>query len=99
MKNPDMILYRAAIGQIMADAGITRSTIQEMVREVIQEKVNKQFQYIASEEIRKYGFKSTIDRELTDAVRAAIRQELRNVSIGVTITDWREKDGERSASL
>lgn len=94
MKNPDMILYRAAIGQILAEAGITRSTLQEMVREIIQEKVQKQFQYIASEEIRKYGFKSVIDRELSDAIRTVIRQELRNISISVTTIDRRAEDGE-----
>ena len=87
----EKILYRAAIGQIMADAGITRSTIQEMVREAIHEKVEKQFQYIASEEIRKYGFKSTIDRELSDAIRAVIRQELRNVNISVAVSDRRSE--------
>lgn len=90
----EKILYRAAIGQIMADAGITRSTIQEMVRKVIKEKVEKQFQYIASEEIQKYSFKSTIERELSDAIRAAIRQELRNINISVTVTDRREEDGK-----
>lgn len=89
----EKILYRAAIGQIMADAGITRSTIQEMVRKVIKEKVEKQFQYIASEEIRKYSFKSTIERELSDSIRAVIRQELRNINISVTVTDRREEDG------
>lgn len=88
----EKILYRAAIGQILAEAGITRSTIQEMVREVIAEKVTKQFAYIAAEEIRKYGFKSTVEKELTDAIRAGIRQELRNIGISVTVTDYREKD-------
>lgn len=91
MKNPDMILYRAAIGQIMADAGITRSTIQEMVREAINEKVEKQFQHIASEEIRKYSFRSNISNELTNAVRACIQQELKNVHITVSITDGKNQ--------
>lgn len=92
MKNPDLILYRAAIGQILAEAGITRSTIQEMVREAIQEKVEKQFRYIAGEEIKKYGFRGTVNKELTDAIRTAVRNELRNVSISVTITDFRENE-------
>lgn len=91
----EKVLFRAAIGQIMADAGITRSTIQGMVREIIQEKVEKQFQYVAAEEIRKYGFRSTIDRELSNSIRSVIRQELNNIGISVTVTDYREtNDGK-----
>lgn len=94
MKNPDLIMYRAAIGQILADAGITRSTIQEMVRETIREKVEKQFRHIAEEEIRKYGFRGTVSQQITDAVRTAVRNELKNVNISVTITDERAEDGK-----
>lgn len=85
MKNPELILYRAAIGQIMADAGITRTTIQEMVREAIKEKVEKQFEYIAAEEVRKYSFRATINNVMTDLVREAVKKELANVYISVKV--------------
>lgn len=94
MKNPDMVLYRAAIGQILADAGITRSTIQEMVREVIQEKVEKQFRNVAQEEMNKYNFKSNVERQFTDALRYAVRQELSNMLVSISVTDRRTEDGK-----
>lgn len=85
MKNPELILYRAALGQIMADAGITRSTIQEMVREIIREKVDKQFAYIAAEEVRKYAFKNRVYDEMQNAIRSAVRKELDNVKINIKV--------------
>lgn len=85
MEIPEKILYRAAIGQILADAGITRSTIQEMVREIIQEKVEKQFAYVAAEEIHKYNFQSTIKKEMEEIARKAVRQHLANVFVKVNV--------------
>lgn len=57
MKNPELMMYRAAIGQILADAGINRTTIQEMVRETIKEKVEKHLGSV---------FKQTLREETSD---------------------------------
>lgn len=83
MGTPELTLYRAAIGQILADAGINRSTIQEMVRQMIAEKVDKQFQYIAAHEVSKYSFKNKVNDIFTDAIRSTVRSELKNVNISV----------------
>ncbi len=83
MGTPDLTLYRAAIGQILADAGINRSTIQEMVRQMIAEKVDKQFQYIAAHEVNTYSFKNKINDIFTAAIRSAVRDELKNINISI----------------
>ena len=85
MKEPELTLYRAAIGQILADAGITRSTIHDMVREMIRQKVEKQFEYVAREEINSYKFKNKVQNELEEAIRKVIRSEMSKVKINVTV--------------
>ena len=42
MKDQELMGYRIAIGQILADAGINRETIKEMVQASIDAKVEKQ---------------------------------------------------------
>ena len=98
MGDPNLALYRAAIGQIMADAGITRSTIQEMVKQMIAEKVEKQFQYIAAHEVNTYSFRNMISNIYSDEIRKSLKDELRNISITV-VTENKTPDKKSNEEI
>lgn len=72
MKNPELMMYRAAIGQILADSGINRETIKDMVRKSIDEKVDRQVPSIVQNKVA--NIQNTI--EFRNTLKAAIRDEV-----------------------
>ena len=72
MKNPELMMYRAAIGQILADSGINRETIKDMVRKSIDEKVDRQVPSIVQNKVA--NIQNTI--EFRKTLKAAIRDEV-----------------------
>lgn len=92
MKNPEMMMYRVAIGQILADAGINRTTIQEMVKESINEKIDREFPRAiekALASISTYEFRTI----LRDEIQKTVKEELRNIKISVQVIDARKDEG------
>lgn len=86
MKNPELDYYRAAIGQILADAGINRSTIREMVREVIKEKVEKELTVVLRNTVESCTSHYALKRAAEEAIGDIVKQELRKVSVEVNVS-------------
>lgn len=86
---------RKAISQMLADNGVNRETIKDLVLEVINEKVDKSTSsFSVTKEVDsaiKQGLKSII----TDVVREEIRRRINgwftNVSVMVKLEDPHEK--------
>ena len=72
MSNPELMMYRMAIGQILADAGINRETIREMVRSSIDEKVEKQMSTVLQQKLSNTRY----DTEIRDAMKLAVRHNV-----------------------
>lgn len=81
MKDPELMMYRVAIGQILADAGINRETIKEMLRGSIDEKVNKQIANAVQAKISALRYDSEIRDAMRDAVRYNVEKAVRKLDI------------------
>lgn len=86
MKNPELDYYRAAIGQILADAGINRSTIREMVKEIIKEKVDKELAVILRNTVECCTSHYTIKKAVEEAVHDIVKKEVGKVAIEVNVS-------------
>lgn len=82
MKDPELMMYRVAIGQILADAGINRETIKDMVRESIDKKVEKQIPHIIENKIA--HIQNTI--EYRSALRDSMRCEAEKAIARLNVT-------------
>lgn len=81
MKDPELMMYRVAIGQILADAGINRETIKDMLRESIDEKVNKQIGNIVQAKIGAFRCDNEVREALRDAVRFNVERAVRKLDV------------------
>lgn len=93
MGNIERIMLRDAISQMLADNGINRETLVEMVKENIGEKVEKamakalhdcrvNYDSIVREQVSK-----TIRTEVRECVRETVREALRNTMVTVITKD------------
>lgn len=93
MGNIERIMLRDAISQMLADNGINRETLVEMVKENIGEKVEKatakvlhdcqvNYDSIVREEVNR-----TIRMEVRECVRETVREALRNTMVSVITKD------------
>ena len=87
MKDPELMMYRVAIGQILADAGINRETIKDMVQKSIDEKVERQLGAVIQREIASYDFRSEVRTGLKEAIRANVAEMARWIRITATIDE------------
>lgn len=81
MKDPELMMYRVAIGQILADAGINRETIKDMVRQSIDEKVEKQIKNIVQAKIASLRYDNEVREALRDAVRYNVERAVRKLDV------------------
>lgn len=81
MKDPELMMYRVAIGQILADAGINRETIKDMVRQSIDEKVDKQIANVVQAKIGALRYDQDIRSSLRDAVRDNVQSAVRGLEV------------------
>ena len=83
----EQIELRKLLSQMLADNGVNRETIVPMVRDVIQEKMDKAAKRIAEETNLDDMVRHIIEREIADAVRGAVRAKVNSCfsSIGVSI--------------
>lgn len=94
MKNPELMMYRVAIGQILADAGINRTTIMEMVNAAIDERVEKYLLHALQGKLTSATNSFQLESAMRKALETTIRNELKNIKIEVTVADKRvKKDG------
>lgn len=85
MKNPELMMYRVAIGQILADAGINRETIKEMVRESVDEKVERQVPSVIENKMAHFQNSYEYRNALRDAVRAEAEKAVKNLDIFINV--------------
>ena len=92
------IEIRKILTQMLADAGINRTTIQDMVREVIDEKVEKAVYNVSNqtniEERIKRRWDSYVDREIDQTARRVIREKVNGCFDHISVTvnlDGRQK--------
>lgn len=81
MDNPQLMMYRVAIGQILADAGINRETIKDMVRQTIDEKVDKQLGAIVQQKVASLRHSDEVRAALRDAVRFNVEKAVGRLSV------------------
>lgn len=83
----EQIELRKLLAQMLADNGVNRETIVPMVKDVIQEKMDKAAKRIAEETNLDDMVRHIIEREIADAVRSAVRSKVNSCfsSIGVSI--------------
>ena len=85
----EQIELRKLLSQMLADNGVNRETIVPMVRDVIQEKMDKAAKRIAEETNLDDMVRRIIEREIADAVHSEVRAKVKscfssiNVSIGM----------------
>lgn len=85
MKNPELMMYRAAIGQILADAGINRETIKDMVQATIDEKVSRQTPPIIERNIANMANKNEFRTAVRDATRSEIERAVGKLDIAINL--------------
>jgi len=86
MKNIEKIMTRDAIAQLLADNGINRETIVDMVRESIDEKVEKAISRVLHDKNVDFDrlVSKSIKQEMQDDICAAVRRALGRVSISIS---------------
>ena len=82
---------RLQISQLLADANINQSTLREMVREEIANKTDRAIQQVAYPIVRDIA-SNTIRSSSTSMMYNAIKEELKNRIIKVTLSDDVEID-------
>lgn len=85
MKDPELMGYRIAIGQILADAGINRETIKEMVQESIDAKVEKQMGTVIERKFSGVSFNKAIEDNLKTSLRDLVRDSVRDIRVKTVI--------------
>lgn len=85
MKDPELMGYRIAIGQILADAGINRETIKEMVQESIDAKVEKQMGTVMERKFSGVSFNKVIEDNLKTSLRDLVRDSVRDIRVKTVI--------------
>lgn len=83
MKDPELMMYRVAIGQILADAGINRETIKEMLSATIDEKVEKQLGNVVAEKCRTLNYKPEFRSALQEVVKDQVHREMSGVRVHI----------------
>lgn len=81
MSNPELMMYRMAIGQILADAGINRETIKDMVRQSIDEKVDRQLGTVVQQKIANLRYDNEVRTALRDAVRFNVEKAVSKMTV------------------
>ena len=75
---------------MLADAGINRETIKDLVREVIEEKVEKALPVVTSQmnldEAIKRKWDRYVNSELDNAARSAIRAKVNGLFNNISVT-------------
>jgi len=86
MKNIEKIMTRDAIAQLLADNGINRETIVQMVRDSIDEKVEKAVRVVLHDRGTNvdYLVEKEIKKSLTDTIDLAVRRSLRSTFISIS---------------
>lgn len=85
MKDPELMGYRIAIGQILADAGINRETIKEMVQASIDAKVEKQLGSVMERKISSFSFNKAIEDNLKTSLRDLVRDSVQDIRVKTVI--------------
>ena len=86
MKNIEKIMTRDAIAQLLADNGINRETIVQMVRDSIDEKVEKAVRVVLHDRGTNvdYLVENEIKRSLSDTIGQAVRRSLSSTFISIS---------------
>lgn len=82
----EQIELRKLLSQMLADNGINRETIVPMVRDVIQEKMDKTAKQIAEETNLDNMVRHIIEREIADAVRSEVRAKVKNCFSSISVS-------------
>ena len=82
----EQIELRKLLSQMLADNGINRETIVPMVRDVIQEKMDKTAKQIAEETNLDDMVRHIIEREIADAVRSEVRAKVQNCFSSISVS-------------
>jgi hypothetical protein len=82
----EQIELRKLLSQMLADNGINRETIVPMVRDVIQEKMDKTAKQIAEETNLDDMVRHIIEREIADAVRSEVRAKVKNCFSSISVS-------------
>jgi hypothetical protein len=82
----EQIELRKLLSQMLADNGINRETIVPMVRDVIQEKMDKTAKQIAEETNLDDMVRHIIEREIADAVRSEVRANVENCFSSISVS-------------
>lgn len=97
----EQIAIRQEIRQMLNEAGINKNTMKEMVREVIDEELNKAVKQVMSEmnlygevkNLTNYGLQEKIRTQ----IKASVDERVRGVFNRMAITvDIKNNDGESS---
>lgn len=84
----EQIELRKILSQMLADNGVNRETLTAMVKESIDEKVDKAIQRAFNETNIDGLVSNRIQHDITDAVRSAVREKVNRcfANISVTVT-------------
>ena len=106
----EQIEIRKILNQMLADNGINRETIKDIIKDCIGERVDKALKHLESKsdgdfaniEGRIQGaidrfVKSEIERQARDAIREKVRCIFNNIHVDVQLNHPTEKGGEADA--
>lgn len=83
MKNIEKIMTRDAIAQLLADNGVNRETIVQMVQKSIDEKVEKAVRRVLHDTNLDYLVEKQVKKSLVDVIDQAVRRSLGSTSISI----------------
>lgn len=82
----EQIELRKLLSQMLADNGVNRETIVPMVRDAIQEKMDKAAKRIAEETNLDDMVRHIIEREIADAVRSEVSAKVKNCFSSISVS-------------
>lgn len=82
----EQIELRKLLSQMLADNGVNRETIVPMVRDAIQEKMDKAAKRIAEETNLDDMVRHIIEREIADAVCSEVRAKVKNCFSSISVS-------------
>lgn len=85
----DSRLIRIAIGQLLADNGVNKRTIENMVRDAINERVDKTLKTFIAQNLDAQ-VQRIVQIELQKALREAVRRETNAISIHIKYDNGEE---------
>lgn len=102
----DQIELRKILTQMLADNGINRETLKDLVKEIIEEKVDKsintiiaQTSTIGTDNAIKSKIDQYIDNEIANVVKVVIRERVNNIfsriAFDVNVVDARTNFSEK----